>query len=1046
MKSHQLQKIYAVLLFCLMALTVQAQQRINISGVVQDEHGDPLPGVSVFVLNKAGLGTNTNVDGAFSLNVAHGDKVIFSFIGYAKKEYLVLKEEKNIVIKLSPDISALEEVVVEAYGSKTRKISATGAVTSVDIATLQTPATNLANMLGGRVAGVISTQMSGEPGKNISEFWIRGIGTFGANSSALVLIDGLEGSLNDVDPADVESFSVLKDASATAMYGVRGANGVVLVTTKRGKEEKLKFTARANATVSWLKRLPEYCDAYGYAKMVNEAFTVRGESPRYSASELEIIQNGLDPDLYPDVNWQDELLNRSYWQQTYYLSAQGGGGIARYFISLNASNETSGYKQDKSSKYFKGLAYNTFGLRANIDINLTKTTTLFFGVNANKTTNNLPGSADTDKIWTASAKLNPLAIPVIYSNGMLPSLNGTGDEMSPYVTLNHTGLQQKERFTSTYTLSLNQDLGMLIKGLRLNVQGAYTGNNNFTETRYVVPELWYYDRRNAAGLLAGSRQTYRKTAEYKKTEEQYRKYFLQATMNWAHDFGHGHSLSALIHYEMSDSKKSADAKDSMSAIPNRYQGLSGKVGYNYSDIYLIDANFGYTGSENFQPGRQFGFFPSVSAGWVPSSYNWVKERMPWLNYLKIRASYGLVGNDRISSKRFPYLTSITVTNSSGGKGWPHLHGDITENVIGADNLEWEKAKKFDIGFEGKLFNKFDFVVDIFRDKRDGIFQERKQVPEFVGLVNMPYGNVGSMESWGSDGNITFNHQFNKNAELTIRANFTYSTNKVNYFEEADTKYEYTSQSGRPHNYTKGYVALGLFRNQEEIDNSPKQTFGSYLPGDIKYKDVNGDGLVNSDDQVPISYSDYPRLMYGFGGEFRYKKLTVGIRFTGIGNTTYYVVKEDTGKEKKNENPGWINVGYVPLYGGRTGNVLTMAANPANRWIPADYNDPSIPANMRENPNAIYPRLNYGANTNNTQLSTFWQRNRRYLRLDEISLNYNLTHKSLKYVGISSIDLAIVANDLHTWDKVKMFDPEIAGSNGLAYPIPGRVSFQAIVHF
>lgn len=1032
-----------MLLFCFITVMAQAQQKFTISGTVVDELGGNVPGVSVYVKDKAGVGTSTDLNGKFVLNVERGDKLQFSFIGYKKHEYLALKAEKNLVIKLDPDVSALEEVVVEAYGSRTRKITTTGAVTSMDIAELQTPATNLANMLGGRVAGVISTQASGEPGKNISEFWIRGIGTFGANASALVLIDGLEGSLNDVDPADLESFSVLKDASATAMYGVRGANGVVLVTTKRGKQEKLKFTARANATISWLKRLPEYCGAYDYAKLANEALAVRGDDPKYTNQELDIIKYGLDPDLYPDVNWQDEILNKSYWQQTYYLSARGGGSIARYFISLNASNETSAYKQDKNSKYFKGLAYNTFGMRANIDINLTKSTTLYFGVNANKSINNQPGSANTDWIWSACSKLTPLAIPVVYSNGMLPSANGVEDEVSPYVILNHTGLKQIEDFRSVYTLSLNQDLGMFIKGLKLNVQGAYTSNSNFSETRYIIPELWYYDKRNAAGELAGTRQTYRRTVSYSRSENQYRKYFMQATMNWAHDLGNGHTLSALAHYEMSDQKASNQSwdedrkvNDPMLAIPIRYQGISGKVGYNYNDTYLLDANFGYTGSENFQPGRQFGFFPSISGGWVPSSYQWVKDKMPWLNYFKIRASYGLVGNDRITKKRFPYLTNINVDNGKH-TNWRYIHGSITESIIGADNLEWEKAKKFDVGIEGKLFkDKIDFVVDFFRDTRDGIFQERKQVPDFVGLVNMPFGNVGSMVSWGSDGNIAFHHRINKDMEFTVRGNFTYSTNKVNYFEEADTKYEYTSATGRPHGYMKGYVALGLFKDQEEIDNSPKQDFGTYLPGDIKYKDVNGDGVVNSDDQVPISYNDYPRLMYGFGGEFRWKKLTVGIRFSGTGNMDYYKVWTD----------GSNNVGYVPFYNDKLGNVLTIAADPANRWIPADYDDPSIPASMRENPNAMFPRLSYGANKNNSQSSTFWKGNRKYLRLDEISVNYNLTHRMLKSIGINSVDLALVANNLHTWDNVKLFDPEIATANGRKYPIPGRVSLQAIVNF
>ena len=1043
MKNQLRLKMCLFLFSCLMAVMAQAQSFV-LSGIVQDENGEPLIGVNVYVKDKPGVGTITNVDGHFTMQADRGDKLQFTFIGYSTVEYLALKADKNLLIKMNPDTEMLQEVVVEAFGAKTRKISATGAVTSVDVASLQLPATSLANALGGRVAGIISMQSSGEPGKNISEFWVRGIGTFGYSSGALVLIDGLEGSLNDVDPADVESFSVLKDASATAMYGVRGANGVVLVTTKRGKNEKLQFKVRANATLSWLKRLPEYCGGYEYAKLANEALAVRGDDPKYSQKELEIIQYGLDPDLYPDVDWQDVLLNNSSWQQTYYASAQGGGSVARYFISLNYSNESSAYKQDKNSRYFKDVAYNTFGIRANIDMNLTKTTTLYFGVNANKTINNLPGSEDTDKLWSACSKLTPLSIPVVYSNGMLPSASGTDDLASPHVNLNHTGLKTKDYTNSVYTLSVDQKLDMITKGLKLNVQGAYTSKEWFDETRKVVPELWYYDHRDANGNLAGTRQSVAETVQYSKSQDLYRKYYLQATMTWNRQFADVHNFTALVHYEMSDEKTASksvekvdgkDVENSMLAIPVRYQGLSAKLGYNYNDIYMIDGNFGYTGSENFQSGNQFGFFPSVSLGWVPSNYQWVKNNLPWVNYFKIRASYGLVGNDRISSKRFPYLTSINVSNS-GATAWRYLHGKIVESVIGADNLKWEKAKKMDLGIEGNLWGKIDFTIDFFRDIRDGIFQERKQVPDFVGLVSMPYGNVGSMESWGSDGNISFTQRINKDMDFTIRGNFTYSTNKVKYFEEADNKYEYYSASGRPYNYQKGYIALGLFNDQEEIDNSPKQTFGDYMPGDIKYKDVNGDGMINSDDRVPLSYSNYPRLSYGFGGEFRWKKLRVGVLFNGIGNTTYYRAYTD-GKD---------NVGYIPFYEEKYGNILTIAANPANRWIPADYYDPTIPAALRENPNALFPRLSYGKNNNNSQTSTFWQGNRRYLRLQELSLYYTLDLPFVRKCGINNIDLAVIANNLYTWDTVDLFDPDQAASNGRKYPIPGRVSFQATITF
>ncbi len=1032
MKNY-LYKIFLII-FCLTFKVSSYAQKFNVSGIVNDEKGEPIIGVTVYIKDSPGKGTITDLNGHFKLSVNRGDKVEFTYLGYTPYEWLVLKEENNKKVSLKPNVKQVDEVVVEAYGTKNRKITSTGAVTSVDVSTLQTPATSISNMLGGRVAGVISTLGSGEPGKNISEFWVRGIGTFGYNSGALVLIDGLEGNLNDVDPADVESFSVLKDASATAMYGIRGANGVVLVTTKRGRSEKMKFTARANASLSWMKDMPDYCGSYDYAKLTNEALWNRGEKIKYGQKELDIIRYGLDPDLYPNVNWRKVLLNNDSWEKTYYTSVEGGGSLANYFISLNYSNETSAYKQDKSSKYYDGVSYNTFGLRSNINLKLTKTSNLYVGTTMNKTFNDLPGQSDTNALWAAATQLSPLLVPVIYSNGAYPKTSsGFESVLSPYVALNYTGMTKKEYTQFIQTLSLDQDLGFITSGLKLNAQVAYTSQNWFNETRSIYPETWFYDIRDAKGDLSGTRQSTRQTVAYSSSQDQYRRYYLQSTLIWNRLFGEKHNLKALAHFEMSDDKTASQGGSSgMNAIPIRYEGLSGQVGYDYGDIYLLDFNFGYTGSENFQPGRQFGFFPSISGGWVPTSYEWTKKKFPWLNYFKIRASYGLVGNDRITSKRFPYLTSIGENDNKITK-WNGT-GTIWESLIGADNLRWEKAKKLDVGFEGKLFKKFDFTVDLYRDKRDGIFQQRTQVPDFVGLWNMPYGNVGSMVSWGSDGNITFTQDLNKDTYFTIRANYTYATNKVKYFEEADTKYEYNSVVGRPYGYQKGYIALGLFKDKTDIENSPTQTFGSYLPGDIKYKDVNGDGVINSDDQVPLSYSNYPRLMYGFGGEFHWKKITVNILFKGQGNTYFYKIGSGS------------DLGWMPFYGGQVGNILKLAANPAHRWIPADYPDASIPQSLRENANAEFPRLSYGVNANNDQLSTFWKANRRYLKLQEVSVYYRLDPPFLEKSGISYIDLALVGTNLITWSPEKMFDPDQATSNGLSYPIPGRVSFQLTVNF
>ncbi len=984
--------LLSLLFFCNASIMMGQEKQLTISGHVFDESNESLPGVSVYLKDRAGVGTSTDINGAFKLSAQKGDMIIFSFIGYKKMEHIVLKDEKNLRIMLKSDSQQMDEVVITGMGTKEKKVNLTGAVTNVDISQIQTPATSLTNMLGGRVPGIISVQSSGEPGSNMSEFWIRGIGTFGASSSALVLIDGLEGDLNSIDPADIESFSVLKDASATAVYGVRGANGVVLVTTKHGTSDKMEVNVRANVKISYLTKLPEYLRAYDYAVLANEASAMRGAQPIYDDIELKAIQYHLDPDFYPDVNWQDEILKRTSLQQTYYASARGGGSIARYFVSMNMSNESAIYKQDENSKYIKDVHYNTYGMRLNVDFNLTKTTELYFGSDIYLSSQALPGQgASTDQLWDAQAKLTPLTIPVRYSTGELPTYkSGAKDVYSPYAMLNYTGLKNINTYSGTYTIRLQQDFSFLLRNLALNIQGAYSNSSYFEETRSVKPDMYWAERRDENGNLELIHTIKKEGTKYTKNRDsQYRKYFLQANLTWKAILNDEHRISALIHYEMSDSKNTKDLnKDGMAAIPLRYQGLSGKVSYGFRDTYLLDFNIGYTGSENFEKGKRFGFFPAISGGWVPTQYEFIQEKLPWLNFLKIRASYGIVGNDRISDKRFPYLTII---NESAEKGWGYNEAGITENQMGADNLKWEKAKKIDVGIEGELFNsKLSFVIDFFKDIRDGIFQQRQQVPEYIGLVSMPFGNVGSMKSYGSDGNVTYIQNIGKDMSVTFRGNFTLSNNRVNYFEEADTKYEYNSATGRPYGYPKGLIALGLFKDDEDIANSPKQTFGSYLPGDIKYKDVNGDGVVNGDDKVPLSFSSTPRFMYGFGVEFRYKRLSAAVLFKGTGNTDVY-------------------------------HVGVPASNGA--------------------------RMSYGNLENNSQTSSFWKNNAKYLRLSEVNINYSVNvPKTIKNLGINSIDLSLVGNNLCVWDKIDICDPEQALYNGRRYPIPASVTLQAYIKF
>jgi TonB-linked SusC/RagA family outer membrane protein len=1038
-----MKKNLLLLVFMLAGTALFAQQKYVMEGVVYDETGQTLPGATVYLKDKVGIGTSTDVDGKFSIKASRGDMIVFSFVGYEKVEYLVTEERKDLKISFKTASQQLEEVVAVGLGSTQRKISSVAAVTAIDVGELQTPTTSVANLLGGKVAGVISMQTSGEPGQNISEFWVRGIGTFGASSGALVLIDGLEGNINSIDPADIESFSILKDASATAVYGVRGANGVVLITTKRGEEGKLQITARANFSLSHLRRVPEYLRAYDYALLANEAMEVRGESPLYRDMELAIIKDNLDPDMYPDVSWQDEVLKRNSLKQSYYVSARGGGSVARYFLSLAGTSESAAYKYDKNSAYASNVGYNTYSFRTNLDIDLTRSTAVYFGTDGFLSVQNQPGTANTDYIWMAQSQLNPLYLPTVYSNGMLPAA-GENDNSSPYVMINRTGRRSNQQYKGKITVALNQDLSVLLDGLKVRAQGAYDVQNFFNERRYIQPALYMALERRTDGSLVMREMVKATPASYSKTLNQYRKYHFETTVNYDRVFGEDHRVSGLVYYYLSDQKHTEDATNNMTAIPVRYQGVSSRFTYSFRDTYMIDFNFGYTGSENFQPGRQYGFFPSVALGWVPTGYQWVRDKLPWLSFFKIRGSLGTVGNDRLAGDtRFPYMTKATLSNSAVYESMSSVE-ILTESRVGADNLKWEKAKKADVGIEGRLFNdKLSFVVDFFNDQRDGIFQPRAQVPEYVGLTNMPYGNVGRMKSFGSDGNISFTQQINKDMSFTLRANYTYADTKVQNWEQSYLEYPYLFYAGFPNNAHRGYQAIGLFRDEDDIKQSPTQTFGAYLPGDIKYKDVNGDGKIDATDQVPLSRSTYPLLMYGFGGEIRYKKLTVGVLLKGTGRTNYYHV----GQTVKHNDLSYANgMGYVPFYGGVSGNVLTMANDPRNRWIPRDYAiahgiDPAL----AENPDAIFPRLQYGKNNNNAQKSDFWKGDARYLRLQEVTLNYNLNTPAIRKLGIASVDLQLVGTNLYVWDKVKTFDPEQAQYNGRVYPIPAVYSLQLYIN-
>lgn len=1020
-----LKKTLGTIFLCLIISVVFGQNTgSDLGGDVLDINGKTLSKVSIKVVGQDNKNTFSNDKGAFTLkNVSLPTTLIFSAIGFDSLRMDI--EESNLKIKavLNENINDLEEVVVVGMGTQ-RKISVVGAVTTVDPKQLQMPSTSVTNMLGGVVPGIISTTRSGEPGNDFSEFWIRGISTFGANSGALVLIDGVEGNLNDLDAADISGFSILKDASATAVYGVRGANGVVLVTTHKGEAGKMNITVKSNISLSHSPRMPKYLGSYDYARLANEARSVRDLRPRYSDIELQIMKYGMDSDLYADVNWQDEILKKYTYNNQHYMNVSGGGKTARYFISIGAIEKDAVFKQDESAnKYNTNVNWKKYNFRANIDANLTSTTVLTLGLDGAIINQNAPGYGDNNSaLWSAQANLTPVTVPIRYTNGYLPAYGINGNEISPYVLLNHTGYKFNNRGTTKINLSLSQDLSSITTGLKFHALYSYLTNNGHSMIRRKMPDLYKAYGRYNDGTLMIQRTVSEQSLSFAKTTLYDRKHYFESRLSYDRNFGN-HRLGGLVHYYMSDFQTS-EADNEINSIPKRYQAVSARATYSFKDTYFLESNIGYTGSENFRPGEQFGWFPSIAAGWVPTQYEWFKENLSAINFFKIRGSYGQVGNDQISSRRFPYLTYVNFNNVGrwGSNG-------LTEGQIGADNLQWEVANKYNLGLDFQFLNgKAGLTVDIFKDLRDGIFQERQLMPVEVGVVSKPFVNVGKMRSQGFDGNIYYSFNATSDLKVTTRANFTYAEGKVVHWDQDIPKYPYQSFSGVPLGINRGLVSLGLFKDSLEILSSPKQVYGEVRPGDIRYKDVNGDGVINDDDIIPITFSNTPKFQYGLGASLDYKGFTLSFLFEGVSDVSYF----------------YGGTGYYPFAGGEVGNILSIVNEQQNRWTPAWYSgDPST-----ENQNAKFPRLSYGNNANNNRNSTFWQADGKYVRLKYVDLSYRFKPEilDLRRFGISSLTVQLVGYNLATWDKVKLWDPGQASSNGAVYPVQRTYTGQITLTF
>lgn len=1010
----------------MVASSVYAQDDLMVAGLVMEENGEPIVGATVSIAEEKGKGVVTDIDGHFRLKGIHeGQTLRVTYVGFKKFEQKIRKTDERMRITLSEDKKAVSEVVVVGHGTQ-RKISVTGAITNVDAKELHVPATSVSNMLGSRVPGIISVTRSGEPGNDYSQFWIRGISTFGANSSALVLIDGIEGDLNNLDPEDIESFSILKDASATAVYGTRGANGVVLVTTRRGKAGKLRIDGKVNVNYSYSPRMPKFVNAYDYATLANEAAQARGMDPIFNDVDLALFKNGMDPDLHPDVDWHDVILRDHTWYEQAHFSASGGAEVARYYLSLGALNKDGLFKRDKNlDDHDSNIRFRQYNFRANIDVNLTRTDVLTLGLETTIQDQNYPGyGRSSTALWQACSNLTPITVPLRYTSGEYPAYGTNNNQISPYVLLNMTGYNQYYGNNTKLNLQYQKDLSMITKGLSFTGLFNFTSNSSLYESRSKSPALWYATKRLRNGELDLQKIRDHQAQSYSRSSHVDRQYYMELHLNYDRIFGKDHRVGGLIHYYMQDNKNS-DNKTLLNAIPKRYIGLSSRLTYSFRDTYFVEGNLGYTGSEAFENGHKFGTFPAISAGWVPTQYEFVKKALPWLSFLKFRVSYGEVGNDRISGTRFPYLSLM----GTGGSGPWNSGTGITETQVGSNNLRWEKSQKTNLGIDMKLFGeKIDMTVDFYRDIRSGIYQQRASIPAEMGLVSLPYANVGKMKSWGVDGHITWTEQIGKDAGFTLRANFTQSKNKVLQYEESIKSYPYQYTVGYPWGVQRGLIALGLFKDQADIDNSPRQVFSSnILPGDIKYKDVNGDGVVNWDDQVPLKYSGVPQIQYGLATEVWWKNWSLSVLFGGVSRVNYFAG----------------GTGYVPFESKEIGNILTIVADQKNRWTPREISgDPST-----ENPNAKFPRMSYGSNSNQQVWSTFWLRNGAYFRLKNVQLTYTLPQSLVHKLSMTKCSVSLIGENLHVWDHGdKIFDPDQASSNGAVYPLQRVYTLQINVSF
>lgn len=1005
-------------------------QSKKVTGIVKDALGETIIGASILETGTTN-GVITDFDGNFTINVSD-DKAILkiSFIGYATQDVPVAGKTSLAVI-LKEDSELLDEVVVVGYGAQ-KKESVVGAISQVSSKELlRSPAANVSQAIAGKISGVITSQTSGAPGSDDAQIFIRGRATFAGDGQPLVLVDGVERAYSQVAPDDIESISVLKDASVTAVYGVRGANGVMLITTKRGKEQKPEVSLTANWQIQSPTRRDTYLNSYQSVSLLEEALANDGLPSQFDANALEMYRkssagqlSGLDAMLYPNVNWYNEVLKSSSPAQRYNVSVRGGTKRMRYYATAEYYDQQSMVKNLSTDKYGNSSSpsFRRYAFRGNMDLFLTSDLTFSINFGTRFEERNSSNTNEGDNFSQTFYEINRTPgwiFPVSYEvqNGeSTKTLYGGSSQYQGNIV---ASLAQGGYYRSTNTINetnfiADYKLDWLTEGL--SVKGMMSFDyNSYYKRAYGASFATYElnDRDNYTSIDAYNRFNNDGELAYSKSSETIYKLYMEAQVNYARKFGK-HDVTAMALYNQNDHRRNSE-------LSRRYQGLVGRVTYGYDDRYLAEINAAYNGSENFMLGKRFGFFPAFSLGWRINNEAFMKD-ITWLNNLKIRGSYGEVGNDVYKvngvDQRFLYeekWSQISNDYIFGGGGVTGIYESQYPNY----GVTWERAKKFNLGLEFGLWNGLlNGNIDVFYEKRNDILTQYLTRPQWVGVI-MAAGNLGQTKNSGYEIELKHANTIGKDLTYTVSLTYSHARNEIIDMDEPALKTAYRKREGHPIGQYFGLQCDG-FVTQADIDGGslPVSTFGNVQPGDLKYRDLNKDGFIDERDETFIGYSDIPENTYALSLGVNWKGWGLNVMFQGVNNVSRYYDAEAR---------------FAFINGGKA------KEHHLQRWDPAQSETYNLA-------NAKYPLLHYDSyGDHNQRANSFFLIDGSFIRLKNIELSYNLPVNWAKVVGMSDCRLFVNASNLITWDKLDgLIDPESNGSN--RYPIMKTVNFGVNIKF